>query len=78
MTTIQVNERGSLTLPKSLRKALGIERGGVVMVELSGGGLVLKPAVSFPIELYSNERVEEFDKADRELGQYLESKRKRR
>jgi bifunctional DNA-binding transcriptional regulator/antitoxin component of YhaV-PrlF toxin-antitoxin module len=78
MTTIQVNERGSLTLPKSLRKKLGIERGGVVMAELSTEGLVLKPAVSFPIELYSNERVEEFDRADRELGQYLESKRKRR
>jgi len=78
MTTIQVNERGSLTLPKSLRKKLGIERGGVVMAELSTEGLVLKPAVSFPIELYSNERVDEFDKADRELGQYLESKPKRR
>ncbi|MCX5885047.1 MAG: AbrB/MazE/SpoVT family DNA-binding domain-containing protein [Proteobacteria bacterium] len=78
MTTIQVNERGSLTLPKSLRKALGIARGGVVMVELSREGLVLKPAVSFPIELYRNERVDEFDKADRELGRYLKSKRKRR
>jgi len=78
VTIIQVNERGSLTLPKSLRKALGIERGGVVMAELSTDGLVLKPAVSFPIELYSNERVEEFDKADRELGRYVESKRKRR
>ena len=78
MTTIQVNERGSLTLPKSLRKALGIERGGVVMVELSREGLVLKPAVSFPIELYGNERIEEFDKAERELGSHLKSKHKRR
>jgi len=78
MTTIQVNERGSLTLPKLLRKKLGIERGGVVMAELSTEGLVLKPAVSFPIELYSNERVEEFDKADSELGRYVESKRKHR
>jgi bifunctional DNA-binding transcriptional regulator/antitoxin component of YhaV-PrlF toxin-antitoxin module len=78
MTTIQVNERGSLTLPKSLRKKLGIERGGVVMAELSTEGLVLKPAVSFPIELYSDERIKEFDRADRELGQYLKSKRKRR
>jgi bifunctional DNA-binding transcriptional regulator/antitoxin component of YhaV-PrlF toxin-antitoxin module len=78
VTTIQVNERGSLTLPKSLRKKLGIERGGVVIAELSTEGLVLKPAVSFSIELYSDERLEEFDKADRELGQYLKSKRKRR
>ena len=78
MTTLQVNERGSLTLPKLLRKKLGIERGGVVMAELSTEGLVLKPAVSFPIELYSNERVEEFDKADSELGRYVESKRKHR
>ena len=35
VTTIQINERGSLMLPKALRKMLGIEKGSVVMAESS-------------------------------------------
>lgn len=74
--TIQVNERGSLTLPMGLRRTLGLERGGVVMVESSGGGILLKPAVAFPIEMYSDERVSEFDTAEQELAKHLKRKRR--
>ena len=66
-TTIQVNERGSMTLPKELRRALGMERGGAVMAETSAGGILLRPAVAYPIELYTPERVAEFDAADAAL-----------
>jgi AbrB family looped-hinge helix DNA binding protein len=71
MTTIQVNERGSLTLPKKLRRALGIEKGGVMVVEPAEGGLLLRPAVAYPIELYTDDRVREFDAADRALKRRL-------
>jgi len=71
MTTIQVNERGSLTLPKKLRRALGIEQGGVMVVEPAEGGLLLRPAVAYPIELYTDDRVREFDAADRALKRKL-------
>jgi AbrB family looped-hinge helix DNA binding protein len=73
--TIQINSRGNLTLPKKIRKMLGIENGGVVMAESSGQGILLKPAMAFPIEMYSDFRVAEFDEADAALKKYLSKKR---
>lgn len=75
--TIQINSRGNLTLPKPLRKKLGLEKGGVVMAESSDQGILLKPAVSFPIEMYSDLRVAEFDEADAELKHHLAKKRRK-
>lgn len=75
--TIQINSRGNLTLPKPLRKKLGLEKGGVVMAESSDQGILLKPAVSFPIEMYSDLRVAEFDEADAELKHHLVKKRRK-
>jgi AbrB family looped-hinge helix DNA binding protein len=74
MTTIQINDRGGLTLPKELRKKLGLEKGGVVMAESSPDGILLKPAVAFPIELYTDERIAEFDKQDADLKKHLQKK----
>ena len=73
--TIQINSRGNLTLPKPLRKMLGLEKGGVVMAEPAEQGILLKPAVAFPIEMYSDSRVAEFDEADTELKNHLAKKR---
>lgn len=67
-TTIQINKRGTLTLPKALRRTLGVDRGGLVMVETAAEGILLRPSVTFPIEIYTDERVAEFDAADKELG----------
>jgi bifunctional DNA-binding transcriptional regulator/antitoxin component of YhaV-PrlF toxin-antitoxin module len=78
MTTIQINKRGTLTLPKEYRKMLGLEQGGVVMAESTEKGLLLKPALAFPIELYSESRVAEFDEEDNALGKYLEGKKRKK
>ena len=73
--TITVNQRGSLTLPKKLRQALGMERGGVLMaVPAEDGGIILRTAIAFPVEMYSDSRIAEFDRADAELGRRLASK----
>ena len=71
MTSLQINGRGGLTLPKPIRKLLGVDRGGVVMIECHEGSITLRPAVAFPVELYDDQRIAEFDEADRKLGQYL-------
>ena len=78
MTTIQINKRSTLTLPKEFRKMLGLENGGVVMAESSEKGLLLKPALAFPIELYSDSRVAEFDEEDKALGRYLVGKKRKK
>ena len=75
-TTIQINGRGAMTLPKALRRTLGVERGGTVVAEPSDQGILLRPGVTFPIELYTDERVAEFDAADAEIGRHLGRKRK--
>ncbi len=72
--TIQVSRRGVLTLPKELREKLGIEDGGVVMVEESVQGIYLRPAVAYPVEMYTDERVAEFDQVEAELGRHLAAK----
>lgn len=72
--TIQINKRGTLTLPKELRKRLGLEKGGVVIAEESSDGVILKPAVAFPIEMYSDSRIKDFEKEDEKLMVHLKKK----
>lgn len=72
--TIQINQRGTLTLPKELRKRLGLEKGGVVIAEESSDGVILKPAVAFPIEMYSDSRIKDFEKEDEKLMVHLKKK----
>lgn len=73
-TTIQINARGTLTLPKELRKRLGLEKGGVIIAEVSEDGIILKPAVAFPIEMYNDSRIKEFDKEDERLMAHLKKR----
>jgi bifunctional DNA-binding transcriptional regulator/antitoxin component of YhaV-PrlF toxin-antitoxin module len=73
--TVHVNGRGTLTLPMALRKRFGLSRGGELMAEVSEQGIVLRPFVAYPIEMYSDDRVREFDQADAELGEYLEGRK---
>ena len=59
---ININERGTLTLPKKMRIKLGISGEGQVIAEETSEGIVLKAGASFPIEIYTDERIAEFDK----------------
>lgn len=63
---VSINERGTLTLPKDLRRKYGLERGGQVVIEESDEGLLLRPGVTFSIEIYSDERVKEFQQHNEE------------
>lgn len=60
-----------MTLPKPLRKTLGVDKGGIVMAEVTDEGIVLHPATAFPIELYSDDRIAEFDAEDAALAERL-------
>lgn len=75
MKTIPINERGTLTLPKPLRQRLGLTRGGFVFVEESMDGVILRPAVAFPIEMYSDERLKEFETEEERLDERLNAGR---
>lgn len=68
---ISINERGTLTLPKELRQRLGIKGGGQVVAEETSEGILLRVGVTFPIEIYSEKRLAEFNRHNEEpLSRY--------
>jgi AbrB family looped-hinge helix DNA binding protein len=62
---VQVSPRGQVTLPASVRRALGLEPGDNLVISVEGDRAVLQPAVVVPIERYTDERTSEFDEAAR-------------
>ena len=61
---LTVSSRGQITLPAEMRRHLGIEPGGAVIVEDCGGELRLKPAAELEVELYSDDDIAAWDQAD--------------
>jgi antitoxin PrlF len=70
-TTITVTNRGVVTLPLRIRKALGIKADDTLIAETTADGLLLRPAVTVPIEIYTDGRVREFDAAEEELARAM-------
>lgn len=73
-TTLTISERGVITLPAKLRQAMGLAANDQLIAETTPDGLLLKPAVMLPIELYSDERLREFDEAEAELAAMLKNR----
>jgi AbrB family looped-hinge helix DNA binding protein len=60
-----VSSRGQITLPSSVRKRLGIQSGGIVILEERDNVVVLRPAAVVEIETFSDEEIAQWDKEDR-------------
>jgi antitoxin PrlF len=69
--TISMSRRGVITLPVRLRNAVGLSPEGQLIAEATPEGLLLRPAVTLPVEIYSDERVREFDEAEADLAKVL-------
>ena len=69
--TLTINSRGVVTLPAKLRQAMGLKADDQLIAETTPQGLLLRPAVTLPLELYTPERVQEFDEAEAELSAVL-------
>ena len=73
METTYLTERGTLTLPATIRKSLGIRGRQQFIVETTEGGeILLRPASLVPFEIYSEERIKEFAQDDKALGKLLD------
>lgn len=55
-TTCKVGKRGTVILPAALRRQCGLEEGTLVLAELREEGILLRPAVALPVEIYTPER----------------------
>ena len=69
--TVTINSRGVVTLPAKLRQALGLKADDHLIAETTPEGLLLRPAVTLPLELYTPQREREFDAAEAELAEVL-------
>jgi AbrB family looped-hinge helix DNA binding protein len=58
--TSKVGKRGSIVMPARLRRKFGIEEGGLVIAEEREDGILIRPAVAYPVEIYTPERKAEF------------------
>lgn len=66
--TVTITSRGVVTLPAKLRQALGLKADDQLIAETTPEGLLLRPAVTLPLEVYTPEREREFDQAEAELA----------
>jgi len=71
---LTLTNRGVVTLPAKLRKFLGIKADDQIIAETTPEGLLLRPAVTLPIEIYSDDRIREFEESESELAELLEEK----
>lgn len=73
---ITITNRGVVTLPARLRRALGLRADDQLIAETTPEGLLLRPAVTLPLEIYTAAREREFDAAEADLAEVLPVARK--
>lgn len=68
---VTITSRGVITLPARLRRELGLRADDQLIAEVTPAGLLLRPAVTLPLEVYTTEREREFDQAEADLASAL-------
>jgi AbrB family looped-hinge helix DNA binding protein len=63
MEVIKLGKKGQVSIPAAILRRLGLEGGGYLIAEASeDGAIVLRPAGVYPIEIYTDERIKEFER----------------
>ena len=74
--TTFLTERGTFTLPASIRKSLGLKGKQQFIVEMTERGeILMRPAALVPLETYSEARIAEFAADDAAVGRLLDQQR---
>lgn len=58
--TTKVGKRGVVVIPAPLRRRFGLDEGVLLIAEGTPEGVLLRPAVAVPTEIYTPERKAEF------------------
>lgn len=58
--TSKVGKRGVVVIPARMRRRFGLEEGSLVIAEETEDGILIRPAVALPVEIYTPERKAEF------------------
>jgi AbrB family looped-hinge helix DNA binding protein len=76
--TVTINSRGVVTLPAKLRQVMGLKADDQLIAETTPEGILLRPAVTLPVEMYTPQREKEFDAAEAELAAVLARRTRKR
>lgn len=49
----RIGKKGTVVIPASLRKRFGLTEGSAVIAEATPEGVLIRPAITVPVELYS-------------------------
>jgi AbrB family looped-hinge helix DNA binding protein len=60
LETTKVGKRGTIVIPADIRRKYGLEEGSMVIAEARPEGVLLRPVVTLPVEIYTPERKAEF------------------
>lgn len=72
--TVTLSSRGSVTLPAAIRRKLGLTPNSLMIAETTPEGVLLRPAFAAPLEIYSEERIQEFEAEGKQLEEVLQRK----
>lgn len=73
-TTLTITSRGVISLPAALRRAVGLKANDQLIAEATPDGILLRPAITVPLEIYSDSRINEFNAGEAELASVLAAK----
>ena len=78
MNVVKLGKRGQVSIPKAVLEQLGLKGDQMLLVETTDeGAIMLRPAGVYPIEIYSDERIQEFlaeDEMPPELAERVEAR----
>jgi AbrB family looped-hinge helix DNA binding protein len=60
MNTAKLGKRGTLVIPAKLRQRFALKEGDLLVTEEREDGILLRPAVAIPVEIYTPQRKAEF------------------
>lgn len=60
--TLELGPKGAITLPKKMREKFDLRDRSLISLEETPEGILIRPAVAFSIEIYSDSRLEEFER----------------
>ena len=65
MDMIKLGKKGQLSLPAAMLRKMGIQGAATLLVEATDdGAVILRPAAVYPVEVYTEARMKEFEAAN--------------
>ena len=66
MDAIRLGKKGQLSLPAAVLRKMGIQGAATLLIETTDdGAVILRPAAVYPVEVYTEARLKEFETANR-------------